>query len=100
MSGAIGVSKPDPGIFCYVLDQLEIHPEDYARVMMVGNHLTRDIKGANLLGLISVWMDWSPRRAKIPANELEVPKYTIKAPSELVPLVECLERQEVKKKSL
>ncbi len=91
MSGDVGVSKPDPGIFQYVLDQLEISPEDYHRVMMVGNHLTRDIKGANQLGLMSVWIDWSPRRSKIPADDLEIPNYTIKAPEELVPLIERLE---------
>lgn len=94
MSGDVGVSKPDPGIFQYVLNQLEIPPEEYHRVMMVGNHLTRDIKGANQLGLISVWMNWSPRRSKIPADDLEVPNYEIKAPDELVPLVERLDRQE------
>jgi len=91
MSGDVGVTKPDPGIFRYVLDHLKIPEKDYHRVMMVGNHLTRDIKGANQLGLMSVWMDWSPRRSKIPADDLEVPQYTIKAPEELIPLIERLE---------
>jgi putative hydrolase of the HAD superfamily len=67
--------------------------------MMVGNHLTRDIKGANQLGLISVWIDWSPRRSKIPADELEVPQYIIKTPGELLSLVERLETDDPKEKS-
>lgn len=91
MSGEVGVSKPEPGIFRHVLDQLDISQKDYHRVMMVGNHLTRDIKGANQLGLMSVWIDWSPRRSKIPAEDLEIPKYTIKAPEELILLIERLE---------
>jgi putative hydrolase of the HAD superfamily len=93
MSGDVGVSKPDPGIFQYVLDHLDIPKESYGRVMMVGNHLTRDVKGANQLGLMSVWIDWSPRRSKIPADALEVPNYTIKAPEELIPLIERLESE-------
>jgi HAD superfamily hydrolase (TIGR01549 family) len=74
MSGEVGVSKPDPGIFRHALDRLGIARADYARVMMVGNHLTRDIKGANQLGLLSVWINWSPRRSKIPADDLEIPR--------------------------
>jgi FMN phosphatase YigB (HAD superfamily) len=51
---------------------------------MVGNNLSRDIKGANDLGLISVWLDWSPRRSKIPADSSEIPQYTIKQPLDLL----------------
>jgi putative hydrolase of the HAD superfamily len=93
MSGDVGVAKPEPGIFRYVLEHLEIPEENYHRVMMVGNHLTRDIKGANQLGLMSIWIDWSPRCSKIPADDLEIPNYTIKAPEELIPLIERLESE-------
>jgi putative hydrolase of the HAD superfamily len=58
---------------------------------MVGNNLARDIKGANDLGLISVWLDWAPRRPKIPADPSEKPDYTIKSPQELLPLLQSLE---------
>ena len=58
---------------------------------MVGNHLARDIKGANQLGLVSVWLDWSPRRPKVPADPSERPCYTIKNPSDLLDLVASLE---------
>ncbi len=60
---------------------------------MVGNHLARDIKGANALSMISVWLDWSPRRAKIPADETETPRYTIKQPLELLQVIERLEQE-------
>lgn len=53
----------------------------------------RDIKGANQLGLISVWLDWAPRRRKVPAGKLEVPQYIIEEPLELLPVIESLERE-------
>ncbi len=59
---------------------------------MVGNNLSRDVKGANELGLISVWLDWAPRRSKVPADPSEQPCYTIKMPTELLGLVDQLEK--------
>ncbi len=91
ISGEVGVTKPDPLMFTHALAQLGIGPEEYHRVIMVGNNLRRDIAGANRLGLISVWLDWSPRRSKIPADVWEQPDYTIHTPWELVALVERLE---------
>jgi putative hydrolase of the HAD superfamily len=58
---------------------------------MVGNNLERDIRGANQLGVISIWLDWAPRRSKIPADEHEVPAYTIKQPRELLAVLAQLE---------
>jgi putative hydrolase of the HAD superfamily len=60
---------------------------------MVGNYLSRDVKGANEVGLISVWLDWAPRRPKVPADPSEVPQYTIKMPLDLLPLIETLEAE-------
>lgn len=94
ISGIVGVQKPDAAIFLHALNALGISPEDYANVIMVGNHLERDIKGANALGIRSVWLDWSPRRPKVPANELEVPRHTIHTPLELLALLDSLEEGE------
>ena len=91
ISEEIGVDKPDAAIFLHALDQLGIPRADYGRVVMVGNHLARDIKGANALGLISVWLDWAPRRPKVPEDESEVPCYTIKTPLALLALLDALE---------
>jgi len=90
ISEEVGVEKPDPRIFIHALDQLAIRREDYGRVVMVGNNLARDVKGANALGLISVWLDWAPRRSKIPAGASEVPQYTINTPAALLPLLQRL----------
>ncbi len=93
ISGELGSIKPDARIFHHALQQLGIAPADYGRVIMVGNNLERDIKGANALGIVSVWLDWAPRRAKIPADASEQPCYTIKTPLELLTLLEKLEQE-------
>jgi HAD superfamily hydrolase (TIGR01549 family) len=93
ISEEVGVSKPDPMMFRAALDEMGVSESDYGRVVMVGNHLGRDIKGANDLGLVSVWLRWSPRRSKVPANASEVPAYTIDTPLELLELMDRLEAE-------
>jgi putative hydrolase of the HAD superfamily len=92
ISEEVGVCKPDEQMFVHALDQLAVPRAAYAQVIMVGNHLERDIKGANALGLISVWLDWAPRRSKLPADETERPAYTIRMPHELLALIEQIEQ--------
>ena len=94
ISGELGVEKPAPEIFLHALNSLRIPAGEYWRVLMVGNHLERDVKGANRLGLASVWLDWSPRRAKVPADEFEVPDYTITAPLQLLQLLDEAGREQ------
>jgi putative hydrolase of the HAD superfamily len=93
ISEQLGFEKPDPRIFIHALDLLGIAEKDYGRTVMVGNYLERDIKGANQVGMISVWLDWAPRRPKVPAEPSEAPQHTIKTPFDLLPLIETLERQ-------
>jgi putative hydrolase of the HAD superfamily len=92
ISGLVGAEKPDARIFQHALDQLGIPSADYGRVVMIGNNLSRDIKGANALGIISIWLDWAPRRPKIPLDASEQPCYTIKTPGELLDLIAQVER--------
>jgi HAD superfamily hydrolase (TIGR01549 family) len=93
ISEEVGVVKPDARMFAHALDLLGIPPEAYGRTVMVGNHLERDIKGANALGMISVWLDWAPRRSKIPADESERPAFTIRAPLELLAVLDQIEQR-------
>ena len=95
ISEELGVCKPDARMFTHALDQLGVPPDGYAGTLMVGNHLERDIKGANALGLISVWLDWAPRRPKLPADDTEVPAYTIQAPLDLLVVIDAIERSRV-----
>ncbi len=92
ISEIVGVCKPQPQIFLDALEQLGIERKDYNRVVMVGNNLARDIKGANDLGLVSVWLDWAPRRPKTPADASEAPRFTIKTPLQLLQVIETLEK--------
>jgi HAD superfamily hydrolase (TIGR01549 family) len=91
ISDEVGVEKPAAPMFHHALHQLRIAPTEYGRVLMVGNNLARDVKGANDLGMISVWLDWAPRRPKVPADASEVPHYTIREPMQLLALVDELE---------
>ena len=92
ISEQVGVEKPDARMFVAALDQMGIARSDYGRTVMVGNNLARDIKGANLVGMLSVWIDWATRRSKVPADSKEVPAYTIKLPLDLLAIVDQLER--------
>jgi HAD superfamily hydrolase (TIGR01549 family) len=93
ISGQLGSLKPERRNFVHALEQLEVSPADYNRTIMVGNNLSADVKGANAVGMISVWLDWAPRRAKSPADPTEVPRYTIREPLELLALIERLEQE-------
>jgi putative hydrolase of the HAD superfamily len=52
ISGAEGVSKPDPEIFRRALDRLETRPE---HAVFVGDHPEVDISGARRAGMKAVW---------------------------------------------
>jgi putative hydrolase of the HAD superfamily len=93
ISEQVGVEKPDVLMFTHALDQLGIARGDYGRTIMVGNNLERDIKGANVLGIISVWIDWASRRSKTPADESEAPRYTIKLPLDLLGVIDQIEQR-------
>jgi putative hydrolase of the HAD superfamily len=91
ISEVVGVSKPHPLIFTQALDALGISREQYGSVVMVGNHLERDIPGANRLGLISVFMHWNERRRTTPQAPDEQPDYIVHSIEELENLIVQLE---------
>lgn len=88
----IGVYKPDARMFNAAMDAAGLSREEYDRVVMVGNNLERDIKGANDLNMTSVHIDWSKRYPSQPKDESEVPDYSIEEPMELIMIVEDLEK--------
>lgn len=92
ISEELGVEKPDARMFEAALTAIDIDPSDYRRTLMVGNKLDRDIKGANELGMVSVWIDWSGRDETVPADESEIPDHTIHVPMKLLDVLEELER--------
>ena len=94
ISGDVGVEKPDPAMFTTALDALGVGADGRAQVVMVGNNLRRDIAGAKALGLTTVWIDWAPRRRKVPRTPDEHPDHTIAEPLELLAVLERLEAPE------
>jgi putative hydrolase of the HAD superfamily len=91
VSEVLGTRKPDALMFQNAIEQLGLSEADKGRIIMVGNNLSRDVLGANLFGIVSVWLDWTPRYPKDPRDDREVPDYVIHTPSELPALVERLE---------
>ena len=92
ISEVVGATKPDPRIFCVALDALGVSERDYGRVAMVGNNLERDVAGASRLGLISIFFHWNDRRRSLPLAGGENPQYTVSSASELIALIERLDR--------
>ena len=90
ISEEVGCEKPDARIFRAALDKLNIAPLDCSRVVMVGNNIARDIRGANDLGLISIWFHWNERYAW--ANDSSTPKHLVHSAQELLALIDRLEK--------
>lgn len=88
ISEEVGVSKPDSRMFLKALDELGITEKERAHVLMIGNNLSRDIRGANALGLRSVWIHHNERYPIEPADEFEQPAYSVRNSGELQILLE------------
>lgn len=91
ISGDVGEHKPSQKMFGTALAAAGVAHDERHRVVMVGNNLARDIKGANVAGLISVFFSWSDRRSRVPADAGEQPDYTIGAIDQLPQLLELIE---------
>lgn len=91
ISGAVGVLKPAPEMFTTAMAALDLPNSARNRVIMVGNNLSRDIRGANDFGLRSIFVGWSTRRSQRPENPSEVPDRTIRTLDQLVPTIEAME---------
>lgn len=84
--------KPNPAMFRAAMGALNLNEGEQRRIAMVGNNLARDIRGANQLGITSIFCDWSPRYRKMPENAAETPCFTIHAIDELIDLAGELEQ--------
>ena len=85
-----------PNGFLYYNDYVGVCfvPEaDKKRIVMIGNNLKKDIAGANRQGLISVWLDWSPRYFHTVEEPDWQPDYTVHTPQELLPLLHKLNEE-------
>lgn len=92
ISGDVGVTKPSARMFETALGAVGLDGTRRRNVVMVGNNLSRDIRGANDAGLTSVFFSWSDRRSRVPADESEHPDFVISAIDDLLPLLGSIEQ--------
>jgi phosphoglycolate phosphatase-like HAD superfamily hydrolase len=92
ISGDVGVLKPAPAMFRAGLSGLGLTEADAGRVVMVGNNLARDIRGARALGIATVHVAWSTRRSHVPAGPEERPDRRIDRLQDLPDAIADLER--------
>jgi FMN phosphatase YigB (HAD superfamily) len=90
-SDAIRHVKPSARMFKAALGSLDLDPADAQRCVMVGNNLSRDIAGANRIGMTSIHLAWTERYPREPDGPDEVPDHIISTPAELLPLLRRLE---------
>ncbi|MBQ9324262.1 MAG: HAD hydrolase-like protein [Clostridia bacterium] len=90
ISEEVGEDKPGAKMFETAMQRLSLTDADKDRIIMVGNNVIRDMRGANRFGIRSVLMDWSDRRSFEPQLPEDVPTYRIHTPSELFALAEKL----------
>ncbi|WP_042162197.1 HAD family hydrolase [Paenibacillus gorillae] len=89
-SETVKATKPSPRMFKAAVGALDLSEADYPRIVMIGNNLSRDMKGANALGITSIFQSWTPRYPHTPADESERPTHTVKEPLELIELLDRL----------
>jgi len=81
----LGTHKPDARMFEEAMKHVPGVPP--SEILMVGNNLSRDILGANRMGIHSVLINWSGRYPATTEDPEAQPEYTIHAPLELLQIV-------------
>ena len=87
ISEAVGVMKPHPRMFETAFELMGLDDQERRNSFMVGNNLSRDIRGANRMGMQSVFLKWSPRYPGEPGDDQEIPRFTIENPLNLLDLL-------------
>ena len=93
VSEVVGQQKPAAVMFETAYEKLGLTDADKPRIVMIGNNLKKDVAGANRQGLISVWLDWSPRYFHTVEEPDWQPDYTVHTPEELLALIHRLEAE-------
>lgn len=85
----VGVEKPNEEIFINALRRIDVKPWE---AVMVGNRISKDIVGANRVGMISVLIKWRNKYREEALTDLEKPKYEISSLRELIEILNKLEK--------
>ncbi|MCT7378196.1 HAD family hydrolase [Chelativorans salis] len=98
ISGDVGEPKPSPKMYAAAFEQLGLEKAQAGSTVMIGNNLSRDIKGANAFRITSIFFGWSRRRTHEPAEDGERPDFSVFTPADVPPLlheIEAAMQQEV-----
>ena len=79
-SSDVGAEKPSPLMFETALRAMGLTDADKGCIVMMGNHVKKDIIGANRFGITSVLIDWSHRYPTVPETPDETPDFTVHTP--------------------
>jgi phosphoglycolate phosphatase-like HAD superfamily hydrolase len=90
ISEEIGCEKPDPRMFSTALDYLGLRPDEAEHAAMVGNNLSRDVRGAKAAGMVPIWLRHNERYPLTPADEHEAPAHSVQSFDELRALLQQL----------
>lgn len=93
VSEAVGAPKPDKRMFYTAMAQLHLTDEDIPRIVMIGNNIERDIRGANALGITSILMRWSKNYSYDPQFSTDIPKYSVSSHKALRKLLNELSQE-------
>ena len=91
VSETVGKQKPAPIMFEEAMRQLSLADEDKRRIIMIGNNIRKDVRGANEFGITSIWFNWSPRYFHTVEHPAERSHYTTDDYDALFSLIEALD---------
>ncbi len=89
-SESVGKSKPDPAMFLTAADAIGLDRTELTRCVMIGNNLERDVAGANRLGIMNIFVRWSPRYPTDPTSDDQHPSFTVGSLREVAGVIERL----------
>ena len=81
----IGYSKPDPRIFAYALDKMQLRAEE---VWMIGDNIRWDVGGPQQLGITGVWIN--SKQVVLPENYEIVPDLHCDSLLEVVEVIKSI----------
>lgn len=84
-SAQVGASKPDPRMFQAALDQAGVQAH---QCVHIGDHLDDDIKGANAVGMHSIWVNLHKTQS---VDKTLQPRFEVTHLSEIVSTVASIE---------
>jgi putative hydrolase of the HAD superfamily len=87
-----GREKPHPSMFLFALNKLGVLPSE---VLAVGDNPKTDMEGANAVGIDTVLL-MKGVHAKLPKEDYRKPNFVIKEVSELLDVLERIERRQHK----